>query len=675
MNAFFTHRSVGFQLKLIIMLCLLIAFSAIATLVYRTASDILLDTRYDEQRSKLEAVAQTIGGQFNAYVNTTHVLSSTFENGYLAGYEISNDVMAFAGQPIRNIHLYGLPLVNNTDIVDMFTRDTGAFVTLYSASNDHWLSIASSMLASDNRRLILQPLDAKHAAYAALRQGKDFVELTPDNGRDYINYYSPLKDSQGDVAGVLSVALPVDQATVSILTSLKAIHWGTSGETWVVNGARDRFGEFLLGSVDARAASRSIVAYRDASGAMPFANLRDAPQGRVNFTVDGVQHYRLYTMVPGWNWLVLGGTQVDEITQSSQQLLTLIALISLLVGALTYVVMSGVIHRVLKPLGPLRVTMAKMAQGEVSLHLAAPSGTSHNEMVLLTQGAGQMAQALNQLVAQIRETSQRITAQSVSVARDAHTNLAQSESQQQQIEQVVAAIEQMATSARDSAQQIDVIADNVQHANRDTQQGLAVVATVGTHVDELLAQLTRSTEAIRQVDENSERIQQLTQMIDDIAEQTNLLALNAAIEAARAGEQGRGFAVVADEVRTLAHRTQSSVQNVVTIIDELRRSTASAVTLTEQSQRKVSEVQTHSAQAGTALQAIASQVASIAQQSDAIAAAVEEQAQVSSQVADNASQISELNALGRSSTEQTAQSAERLQQDASALEAQVAYFH
>ncbi|QTG97643.1 methyl-accepting chemotaxis protein, partial [Vibrio furnissii] len=69
------------------------------------------------------------------------------------------------------------------------------------------------------------------------------------------------------------------------------------------------------------------------------------------------EHYRLYTTVPGWNWLVLGGTQVDEITQSSQQLLTLIALISLLVGALTYVVMSGVIHRVLKPLGPLRVTM------------------------------------------------------------------------------------------------------------------------------------------------------------------------------------------------------------------------------------------------------------------------------------------------------------------------------
>ncbi|ELH0893464.1 Cache 3/Cache 2 fusion domain-containing protein [Vibrio fluvialis] len=675
MNALFTHRSVGFQLKLIIMLCLLIAFGTIATLVYRTASIILLDTRYEEQRSKLEAVAQTVGGQFNAYVNTTQVLSSTFENGYLAGYEISDEVMDFAGQPIRNIHLYGLPLVNNTDIVDTFTRDTGAFVTLYSESNDHWLSIASSMHAGDGGRLIQQPLDANHSAYSALRQGKNFVELTTQNGRDYIRYFTPLKDPHGTVASVLSVSLPVEQATVDILASLKAIHWGTSGETMVVEGTNARFGQFLLGALDGIPPLHSIVDYRDASGATPFAALRNGPQGRVNFTVNGAEQYRLYTTVPGWNWILLGGTRVDEITQSSQQLLTLIAMISLLVGALTYFVMSGVIHRLLKPLGQLRATMEKMAQGEVSLNLKTPNGASNNEMVLLTQGASQMARALNQLVGQIRETSQRISAQSVSVAGDAQGNLAQSERQQQQIELVVAAIEQMATSARASAQQIDVIADNVREANRDTQHGLEVVATVGTHVDELLAQLTDSTQAIRQVGDNSERIQQVTQMIDEIAEQTNLLALNAAVEAARAGEQGRGFAVVADEVRTLAHRTQSSVKNVVTIIDELRQSTASAVRLTEQSQRKVSEVQTHSAQAGITLQAIAAQVASIAQQSEAIAAAVEEQAQVSSQVADNASQISELNALGRSSSEQSARSAERLQQEARALDQQVAYFH
>ncbi|MEG3696529.1 methyl-accepting chemotaxis protein, partial [Vibrio coralliirubri] len=184
----------------------------------------------------------------------------------------------------------------------------------------------------------------------------------------------------------------------------------------------------------------------------------------------------------------------------------------------------------------------------------------------------------------------------------------------------------------------------------------------------------KSASAIEQVSADSESIQTVTKMIDDIAEQTNLLALNAAIEAARAGEQGRGFAVVADEVRTLAHRTQTSVQDVVSIIEKLKSSTHNAVNLMTQSQSNANQVLDKAQEAGTALESIASQVESIASQAETIAATSEEQAQVSQEIAANAHAISDLNQQSRETSAKTSHSADELQKQAESLKNQVNFF-
>ena len=233
----------------------------------------------------------------------------------------------------------------------------------------------------------------------------------------------------------------------------------------------------------------------------------------------------------------------------------------------------------------------------------------------------------------------------------------------------------MASSAQSVAQQVEAIAENVRLTNEDSQSGLEKVEGVCIDVAQLNDQLDNSAQAIEQVNKDSEAIQTVTKMIDEIAEQTNLLALNAAIEAARAGEQGRGFAVVADEVRTLAHRTQTSVQDVVTIIEKLKSSTVNAVNLMGQSQSNANQVLDKAQEAGSALEAIASQVQSIAMQADTIAATSEEQANVSQEIAANANSISELNRESRATSAKTAQSAEELQKQASSLKQQVDFFH
>ncbi|MDC0611440.1 methyl-accepting chemotaxis protein, partial [Vibrio sp.] len=225
------------------------------------------------------------------------------------------------------------------------------------------------------------------------------------------------------------------------------------------------------------------------------------------------------------------------------------------------------------------------------------------------------------------------------------------------------------------AEQVEAIAGYVREADENTQSGLELVEGVCIDVAQLNDQLSESASAINQVSQDSGNIQSVTKMIDEIAEQTNLLALNAAIEAARAGEHGRGFAVVADEVRTLAHRTQTSVKDVVDIIDKLNVSTQRAVALMNQSQERANSVMDRSQEAGASLETIAGQVREIATQADTIAATAEQQSVVSQQVAQSATEISELNNLSRNNNAQTAKSSSELDALANNLNKQVEFFH
>ncbi|ARO99122.1 chemotaxis protein [Vibrio alginolyticus] len=674
----YRNQSVGFQLKLVITLCLFIAFSSIAALVYRNASDVLLESTLKEHQSKVESMAKTIAGQFDAYLHTAKVLESTFRNGYLAGVYVENYTVDFMGHEVPNITQYSESLINDTKLVDSFTRDTGAIATLFAPLGDDFIRVSTSLKDPQGQRAVGTTLGINHPGYQQLKAGQPYYAQIKLYGERYITYYAPIKDATGKVAGLSFIGLPVDQATQTLFDALEEIKWGDTGYTIIVDNDDNNLGKYLLHPAKSGSDS-SILEVADYNGHKPFGQIFEQSSGLIRYPFEYQgnvgEKYLVYTEVPGWNWKLLGGTFIKEVTKGSDTLLTLIAIISSVAAIITFVVLTLFLNRSLQPLTTLNSYMTRLAGGEVSLNIPASRKASKNEITNLSSGVASMASQLNELVGKIRSTSDLVESNSTSVANDAHSNLTQADRQQQEVEQVVTAIEEMASSAQSVAQQVESIAENVRSANTDSQSGLAIVEGVCIDVAQLNDQLDQSATAIEQVNRDSESIQTVTKMIDEIAEQTNLLALNAAIEAARAGEQGRGFAVVADEVRTLAHRTQSSVQDVVEIIEKLKGSTHNAVNMMTDSQRSANQVLDKAQDAGTALEAIAVQVQSIASQADAIAATSEEQAQVSQEIAANAHSISELNRESRNTSAKTSQSAIELQQQARNLKEQVDFFH
>jgi methyl-accepting chemotaxis protein len=246
--------------------------------------------------------------------------------------------------------------------------------------------------------------------------------------------------------------------------------------------------------------------------------------------------------------------------------------------------------------------------------------------------------------------------------------------QRSETEMVATAIHEMSATAKEVASNIAHTATAASEANEQTVGGSRVVNQSIEQINQLAKQIDTSSQAITEVEQYSDAISSVLDVIKGVAEQTNLLALNAAIEAARAGEQGRGFAVVADEVRTLAGRTQQSTEEINETIDKLQAGSHQAVTAMEQSRKEMQSAVEYATQTGEALDAIAAAVGKIDEMSTQIASASEEQGAVSEEINKNITRINDMSSQTAAGAEDTATASGDLSRMASELQGLVAQF-
>lgn len=239
--------------------------------------------------------------------------------------------------------------------------------------------------------------------------------------------------------------------------------------------------------------------------------------------------------------------------------------------------------------------------------------------------------------------SERVTAEQLDATRNAERS-----------------ISEMFSSLGENASNASNAADAAAGADNETKMGQEVVDSTISAINVLAQEVERAAETIRQLEADTTSVGNILDVIQGIAGQTNLLALNAAIEAARAGEQGRGFAVVADEVRTLASRTQVSTQEIHSVIEQLRRTARAISEVMEQGQRRARESVDKAAQAGTSLSTIASKVETISNMNIQIASATEEQQQTSSFIQRSVEEIRNASEHAADGSRKVAQATEHL---------------
>nr|WP_324734011.1 methyl-accepting chemotaxis protein [Pseudomonas sp. IT1137] len=323
---------------------------------------------------------------------------------------------------------------------------------------------------------------------------------------------------------------------------------------------------------------------------------------------------------------------------------------------------------------PLRQSVAfaqRIAEGDLSQDLPLDRHDELGQLLAALQG---MTSSLRNLLGRIGGGVSQIAAAAEQLSAITAQTSAGVHNQRQETEQTATAMHQMAATVQEVAQNAEQASMAARDADREAQQGNQVVQQAVTQIGNLALEVDQSAAAIQALNQESARIGGVLEVIRAVAEQTNLLALNAAIEAARAGEQGRGFAVVADEVRALARRTHDSTEEIEGLIGSLQRMAGGAVEQMESSRKLTQGTVTLAGQAGDALGRITQAVSTIEQMNQQIAAAAEEQSAVADSISASITRVRDIGEQSASASEQTAASSAELARLGVELQGLVAQF-
>jgi methyl-accepting chemotaxis protein len=554
---------------------------------------------------------------------------------------------------------------NDQSIVDSIKSKTNADTSIFRVNDGSAIRISTTTLNDDGSRALGTSVSSQ-VYDTVVNKGQTYTGRAQVLGEWTLAIYEPIKDSNGKIIGILAVAVPEEAYRLQIKEQMETITFGETGYMYAMDSA----GKLIIHptkegeSLYAEDFAREMIANKE---------------GTITYNWQGRDKMMSYTYYEPADWIIASGTYIDEfeapVIAIRNGIIGVVAVFIILGSAFAFLINRSISGGIDSMVNDFKQISADALEGKINTRANTDVGM---DFVAIPTGLNEILKSLTDIISvvSVNANNVAVTAQTMSASIEEMT--AASEQISQTVNELAkgsqdqsSKTEEVAHAMTDMTKTVQDVASNSQRAAEIATQSNDMIQSMSKSTGELITKMGAIQKAesgagnvIKELDKKSGQISEIVDLITSIADQTNLLALNAAIEAARAGEHGRGFAVVADEVRKLAEDSGNAAKQISGLIHDILKGTSNAVDSIHKSSEEVTNGSVALNEAVEKMKTVVEAGNSIAMMVQEIAAAAEEQ---SASIEEITSSVDEVAAISQEAAAGTQEASAGVEQQNAAM--------